>query len=52
MTAYEEYLSQDEGVFVDSITNHYDEHTDRWVDEASESVWGHSGHNDVHTDDA
>ena len=47
MANFEEYLAQ-------STTNqasyHYDEHTDRWVDEASVSVYGHSGHCDVHTD--
>ncbi len=48
MSMFEEYLSQDESIFNQS--QHYDEHTDRWVDEASESVYGHSGHCDVHTD--
>ena len=48
MSLVEEYLSQDEGVFQQSI--HYDEHTDTEVNEASESVYGHSGHCDVHTD--
>ena len=50
MSDFDEYLSQDMGNI--SETNHYDEHTDRWVDEASESVYGHSGHCDSHTDEA
>ena len=45
---FEEYLAQDsarpEG------GDHYDVHTDRWVDEAGVSVYGHSGHADTHTD--
>lgn len=48
MSAFEEYLSQD--ATCTGSSNHYDEHTDRWVDEASESVYGHSGHCDSHTD--
>lgn len=51
MSLFEEYMAQDAGSLVsDSV--HYDKHTDRWVDEASESVYGHSGHCDVHTDEA
>ena len=49
MELYNEYLAQ-ETCYASSSTNHYDEHTDRWVDEASESIYGHSGHCDVHTD--
>ena len=49
MSLFEEYLSQNS--VNHGRSNHYDEHTDRWVDEASESVYGHSGHNDVHTDE-
>lgn len=48
MSLFEEYLAQG---CSDSGSSHYDEHTDRWVDEASESVWGHSGHCDIHTDE-
>jgi len=48
MSIFEEYLSQDTTCAGDS--RHYDEHTDKWVDEASVSVYGHSGHCDVHTD--
>lgn len=48
MSMFEEYLSQD--ATCTSSVSHYDEHTDRWVDEASESVYGHSGHCDIHTD--
>ena len=48
MSLLEEYLAQDAA---SGGTAHYDEHTDRWVDEAGESVYGHSGHCDVHTDD-
>ena len=48
MSLFEEYLSQDTS---SSKSAHYDEHTDNWVDEASESVYGHSGHCDVHTDE-
>ena len=47
MSFFEEYISQTNNNY--SCT-HYDAHTDRWVDEASESVYGHSGHCDVHTD--
>ncbi len=50
MSTFEEYLSQSDYSY--SSTSHYDEHTDRWVDEASVSVYGHSGHADVHTDEA
>ena len=49
MQKFEEYLSQDRGY---DYSNHYDEHTDRWVDEASESIYGHSGHADIHTDNS
>lgn len=48
MSLFDEYLAQD-GCQGDS-SNHYDEHTDRWIDEASETL-GHSGHCDVHTDE-
>ena len=48
MSNFEEYISQD--AYVANSSNHYDAHTDRWVDEASISVYGHSGHCDVHTD--
>lgn len=48
MSNFEEYLSQDS---TSSYSSHYDAHTDRWVDEAGESSYGHSGHCDVHTDD-
>ncbi len=50
MSLFEEYQAQDQ--YMNSYDSHYDEHTDRWVDEASESVWGHSGHVDIHTDEA
>lgn len=49
MSAFEEYLSQSNNNSADS---YYDEHTDRWIDEASESTYGHSGHCDSHTDEA
>lgn len=49
MSLYEEYLSQSNN---NCQTSHYDEHTDRWVDEASESIYGHSGYCDIHTDEA
>lgn len=49
MTLFEEYLSQGT---TENMSAHYDEHTDRWVDEASESIYGHSGHCDIHTDEA
>ena len=48
MSLFEEYLAQDTA---SRDSSHYDEHTDKWVDEAGESVYGHSGHCDVHTDD-
>lgn len=51
MSLFDEYLSQDSNIG-SGAANHYDEHTDRWVDEASESIYGHSGHCDVHTDEA
>ncbi len=47
MSVFEEYLSQ---ASVTRDDEHYDKHTDRWVDEAKESVYGHSGHVDTHTD--
>ena len=49
MSLLEEYMAQD----ASSGRNgeHIDEYTDRWVDEASESVYGHSGYCDVHTDE-
>lgn len=47
MSIFEEYLSQSSSK---SQSSHYDVHTDRWVDEASVSVYGHSGHVDSHTD--
>lgn len=50
MDYFEEYLSQESSASASS--SHYDEHTDRWVDEGSVSVYGHSGHCDVHTDEA
>ena len=46
---FEEYIEQS---FSSSASSHYDKHTDRWVDEARESIYGHSGHCDVHTDEA
>lgn len=49
MSMFETYLSQSS---CGGSTSHYDEHTDRWVDEAGESIYGHSGHCDVHTDEA
>lgn len=49
MSMFETYLSQSS---CSGSTGHYDEHTDRWVDEAGESIYGHSGHCDVHTDEA
>lgn len=48
MPLFEEYLSQDS---YSASSNHYDAHTDNWVDEASESVDGHSGYCDVHSDE-
>lgn len=50
MSSFEEYILQESSFSENS--SHYDEHTDRWVDEASVSIYGHSGHCDVHTDDA
>ena len=47
MSVYDEYLEQSS---CSGSDEHYDEHTDKWIDEASESVYGHSGHCDVHTD--
>ena len=49
MSVYEEYLSQAAG---NSTDTYCDEHTDRWIDEASESTYGHSGHCDSHADEA
>lgn len=49
MSYFEEYLEQS---YSSSASSHYDKHTDRWVDEASESIYGHSGHCDIHTDEA
>lgn len=48
MSSFDEYIEQS-GYF-SCIDSHYDEHTDRWVDEGSISVYGHSGHCDSHTD--
>ncbi len=45
---YEEYLSQSSA---NLESNHYDEHTDKWVDEGKVSIYGHSGHCDIHTDE-
>lgn len=47
MSIFEEYLAQ---CTSQQQSSHYDVHTDRWVDEASVSVYGHSGHADTHTD--
>lgn len=47
MSVFEEYLAQST---TNQVGHHYDTHTDRWVDEASTSVYGHSGHCDSHTD--
>lgn len=49
MASFEDYYNQSSQ---DDVSYHYDEHTDRWVDEAGQSVWGHSGHVDVHTDES
>lgn len=48
MSLFEEYVSQGSS---DSESDHYDEHSDMWVDEGSEP-YGHSGYCDVHTDEA
>lgn len=49
MSLFEEYVYQDS--YCSSYdSNRYDKHTDRWADETRESVYGHSGHADVHTD--
>lgn len=48
MSLFEEYLSQDS---YSTSSVHHDEQTDRWVDEARESIYGHSGHCDVHSDE-
>ena len=50
MSSFEEYILQESSFSENS--SHYDEHTDRWVDEASVSIYVHSGQCDVHTDDA
>lgn len=50
MSLFEEYMAQDG--YQSESSGHYDEHTDKWVDEASESIYGHSGHCDVHTDES
>ena len=47
MSAYEEYMNQDKS---SNGSNHYDVHTDIWVDEGH-LPYGHSGHNDSHTDE-
>ena len=47
MSFFEEYVSQTTSNY---SCSHYDEHTDKWVDEAGVSIYGHSGHCDVHTD--
>ena len=47
MSLFEEYMSQASS----SGSTHYDEHSDKWVDEASESIYGHSGYCDVHSDE-
>lgn len=52
MPTFEDYYAQSAQGSSASASAHYDEHTDRWVDEASISVYGHSGHCDVHTDQA
>lgn len=49
MLNFDEYLLQESSYSENS--SHYDEHTDKWVDEASVSIYGHSGHCDVHTDE-
>ena len=48
MSLFEEYQAQDTS---SRDSAHYDQHTDKWVDEAGQSVYGHSGHCDAHTDD-
>ncbi len=48
MSVFEEYLSQSTE---SGMTSHYDEHTDRWVDEGDQP-WGNSGYVDIHTDEA
>lgn len=50
MSLFEEYVSQDSES--GNYTGHYDEYTEQWVDEASESIYGYSGHCDIHTDEA
>lgn len=47
MAEFEDYFAQSTNT---STSDHYDRHTDRWVDEARESPYGHSGHADTHTD--
>ena len=49
MSTFDEYMEQS-GYSNSSSGDHYDAHTDQWVDEARESVYGHSGHADTHTD--
>ena len=50
MSLYEDYLRQETSHIFASADDHYDEHTDRWEDEGSVSIYGHSGHVDIHTD--
>lgn len=47
MTVYEEYLEQSSS---GNNVDHYDVHTDLWVDEGH-LPYGHSGHADTHTDE-
>lgn len=48
MVSFADYFAQCNS---NNDASHYDVHTDRWVDEAKESIYGHSGHADVHTDE-
>lgn len=48
MTIFEEYISQ--GIANNTYDYEDSSHTDGWVDEASESTYGHSGHCDVHSE--
>ena len=49
MSYFEEYMEQS---FSSSESSQYGKHTDRWVEESSESIYGNSGYCDVHTDEA
>ena len=49
MSLFDEYVSQSNETYTDT-SYHYDEHTDRWIDEGH-LPYGHSGHADVHTDE-